>query len=84
MTDHVMAKHQLLDVGDVEEFESILRQTMLSNTEKELLRLFYVGKKSMGYIADKLHLGSDKQASRMHRKAMQRVHKVLKKLGYIK
>lgn len=84
MTDHVAAKHTLMGVGGVEEFEKILSNVMIGDTEKDLLRLFYVNEKTFGYIADKLHLGSDKQASRMHRKAMKRVHPVLKKMGYIK
>lgn len=77
MTEHVKTKHKLQGVGSMSAFESILSRTTLNNAEKRFLRLYYIEKKDMRFISDTMHLGGEKQASRMHRKILRSVYQVL-------
>lgn len=58
-------------------FESTLSKTTLNDAEKRFLRLYYIDKKDMRFISDTMNLGGEKQASRMHRKILRTVAKVL-------
>ena len=77
MTDHVATKHALQGIGSLDVFDGILSRTTLNDDEKRFLKLYYIEKKDMRFISDTMHLGGEKQASRMHRKILRSVYQVL-------
>lgn len=77
MTDHIKTKRALRDIGSISTFNGILSRATLSDEEKRFLRLYYVDKKDLRYISDTLNIGGEKQASRMHRKILRSISKVL-------
>lgn len=54
MTDHIKIKHKIQAIADVRDFESLLRVSMLSDEDKELLRLYYINGKNFAFVADTL------------------------------
>lgn len=77
MTEHVMTKNKLKDVGSLNLFNDILSRTTLNDFEKRFLHLYYIDKQDMRFIADTMHLGGEKQASRLHRKILKKVSQVI-------
>lgn len=76
MTEHVETKHRLQSVGSKSVFERILEETTLNDTEKSFLRLYYIEKKDLRYIGDKMNI-SEGQASKMHRRLLRAVRDVI-------
>lgn len=54
MTDHVRTRQRLKNIPLVADFEDILSRCMISDTDKEILRLHYIHGKDFRYIGDKL------------------------------
>lgn len=54
MTEHVLTRNRLKDIAAVSTFEELLSQSTLDDTDKEIFRLHYLKRKSLGWIADNL------------------------------
>lgn len=66
------ARKQLKQIGTVKDFEELLQALMLSEEEKQLLRLHYKEKKSLQYIADAMCM-SEANVKKIHRKILSKV-----------
>ena len=66
------ARKQLKQIGTVKDFEELLQALMLSEEEKQLLRLHYKEKKSLQYIADVMCM-SEANVKKIHRKILSKV-----------
>lgn len=75
MTSHIQTRAKLKEICLVTAFEDLLNLCILSDTDKEILRLHYLQEKDFRYIGDKLGF-SESAVKQRHRKA-------LKKLGSI-
>ena len=65
-------RRKLKHIARVEEFENILKQTMLSDEDKTILRMYYIEEKQMSYIADMLGL-PEATVKKKHRKALLKI-----------
>lgn len=65
-------RRKLKHIARVEEFENILKQTMLSDEDKTILRMYYIDEKQISYIADILGL-SEATVKKKHRKALLKI-----------
>ena len=52
MTNHIKTKHKIQSIGSKMKFNELMDELILSDTEKQLMQMFYVEKKDMNYIAD--------------------------------
>lgn len=53
MTKHIKVKHEVQRVKRTE-FNELLEEAMLRDSEKAMMRMYYIEKKDLGYIADTL------------------------------
>lgn len=65
-------RNKLKGITSVKEFESILEQTMLSDEDKQILRMHYKEQKSLSYIADIIGM-SETTIKKKHRKALMKL-----------
>lgn len=76
MTNHIKTKHKIQSIGSKMKFNELMDELILSDTEKQLMQMFYVEKKDMNYIADTL--GYSKQGIiKMHRRILKRIEDLL-------
>lgn len=76
MTDHIKTKHKLQEVASVKLFEKILSEAILSDTEKDFLRMLYLEKKDLRCVADTLGM-SEGAAKKRHSKILKIVASVI-------
>lgn len=69
-------RNKLKEITVVKDFEDVLSRIMLSEEEKEIMRLHYKEKKSMSYIADMLGM-SEITVKKKHSKILMKVGKVI-------
>ena len=53
MTKHMEVKHEVQKITKTA-FNGILEEAMLSESEKSMMRMHYIERKDLGYIADTL------------------------------
>lgn len=68
-------KQKLENITKVSDFEELLEQTMLSEEEKQIIRMRYKDQKSFGYIADILGM-SERNAHKKYSKALIKIGKM--------
>lgn len=73
--ENAKTRKSLKQIGSVRDFEDLLSQTMLSEEEKNILRLHYKDGKTMSYIADMLGL-SEISVKKKHRKILLKIGKM--------
>lgn len=73
--DNAIARKKLKQIHSVRDFESLLEHTMLSDEEKQILRLHYKDQKSLSCIADELGL-SEVTVKKKHRKILLKIGKM--------
>ena len=76
MSDHIETRRKLRSIYDVRTFEDLLGCCMLTDEEKELLKLHYLRGKDLGYIADMLGY-SESTIKRKYQKALTKIHKLI-------
>ena len=64
------------DIPLVETFEALLNKSMISDEEKELMRLHYIQKKDFRFIGDTLGY-SEASIKAKHRKILKKLNKLL-------
>lgn len=67
-------RKKLREITSVKDFENLLEQTMLSEEEKQILRMHYKEEKSLLYIADMLGM-SETTIKKKHRKILMKIGK---------
>lgn len=67
-------KERLRNIVTVSEFEDLIDQIMLSDEEKQILRMIYKDKKTISYIADTIGL-SERSVKKKHSKALLKIGK---------
>lgn len=76
MTDHVKTKHRLKEIGSLDDFNAILDGSTLNQREKKFLRMYYVDKHDLCFIADSFGL-TESAAGKMHRRLLKTIAKVI-------
>lgn len=70
------SRNTLKDIPLVETFEALLNKSMISDEEKELMRLHYIQKKDFRFIGDTLGY-SEASIKAKHRKILKKLNKLL-------
>lgn len=76
MTNHIEARRKLQQICEVEEFEQILKQCILTEDERTILRLHYLEGKNLAYIGDALGW-SESTVKSKHRKILKKLNHFL-------
>ena len=76
MTNHIEARRTLQQICEVEEFEQILKQCILTEDERTILRLHYLEGKNLAYIGDVLGW-SESTVKAKHRKILKKLNNFL-------
>ena len=75
LTSHIKTRNTLKEIPLVETFEALLNKSMISDEEKELMRLHYIQKKDFRFI-DTLGY-SEASIKAKHRKILKKLNKLL-------
>lgn len=75
-SDHIKTRHKIKAIAEINTFNQLLDACTLTDTDKELLRLHYLQEKDFRYIGDMLGF-SESTIKKRHRKALQKLNKVL-------
>ena len=76
MTNHVKTRNELKQINKKADFNELLESAVLSEREKEVMRLYYLDKKDFGYIAD--ILGYSKAGIvKMHKRILKRLETLI-------
>lgn len=73
--ENATARKKLKQIETVKEFEELLSLVMLSEEEKQMLRMHYKDKKTMQCIADEMGL-SEISVKKMHKRALTKIRKL--------
>lgn len=73
--ENAKIRNKLKTIESVRDFEELLSETMLSEEEKQMLRLHYKERRTLQYIADALGM-SESNVKKMHRKALTKIRKM--------
>ena len=76
MSTHIETRKKLKDVALVSDFEHILSSCTLSDTEKQIIRLHYIGEKDFRYIGDTLGY-TERTIKEKHKKALRKIYYAL-------
>lgn len=76
MTQHIETRRKLKELSLVSEFEDILSKCMIHDDDKEILRMYYINGKSIGYISDIVGY-TPREVIEKHRKALKKIAKAL-------
>lgn len=72
MTKHIEIKHKIKNINRKADFNNLLEESMLSDTEKQMMQKFYVENKSIDIIASELGYTSQ-GILKMHKRILKRL-----------
>lgn len=76
MSEHVDLKHKVQRINSKTKFNDILNEAILNETEIQFLRMFYLERKDIGYIAD--ILGYSKTGIiKLHKRTLKKIESLL-------
>lgn len=73
---HREAKNKVKSINKRSTFNSILEDSMLSESEKEMMKLYYIDQKSFDFIADELGY-SKAGILKMHKRALKKIESLI-------
>ena len=76
MSDHLKTKAKVKSIASVSTFEELLDACTLTEEDKEILRMIYLDGHEYCYIGDRLGY-SESTIKRRHRKALQKLNKMI-------
>lgn len=76
MTGHMVIKKKVKKINKKSTFNSILEDSMLSDKEKQMMRMYYLEQKSFDFIADELGY-SKAGILKMHNRALSKLEELI-------
>ena len=76
MSEHIETRKKVQGIASISSFHDLLNQTVLSDSEKQILVLHYIENKDFRYIGDMLGY-SESTIKRKHKKALNKISKIL-------
>lgn len=76
MTEHMKVKKKLQSIPLKAEFNDLIERSMLSDKEKQMMRLYYVDNKDFGYIADIMGY-TQCGIAKMHKRVLRKIESLL-------
>ena len=75
-SEHIKTRNRVKSIAKVSTFNDLLETCTLTEEDKEILRMHYLHGKDFRYIGDTLGF-SESTIKKRHRKALQKLNKVL-------
>ena len=75
MSIHTDTRNRLKKISDLVAFDDLLNRSTLSDTDKTILRLHYLGEKELRFIADSLGV-AERTIKKRHLKALDKLMKL--------
>lgn len=75
-SDHIVTRKKIQSIANISTFNELLDACMLTDEDKQLLRMHYIKGKDFRYIGDTLGF-AESTIKRRHRKALQKLNKLL-------
>lgn len=75
MSIHTDTRNRLKKISDLVAFDDLLNRSTLSDTDKTILRLHYLGEKDLRFIADSLGF-AESTIKKRHLKALDKLMKL--------
>lgn len=75
-SEHIETRNKLKAIYDIKSFENLLENCILTDIEKEILRLHYLKGKDFQFIGDKLGF-AEVTIKKKHKKCLQKLNKLL-------
>lgn len=72
MSDHIEIRKRLHGIASVAEFERLLNSRILTDTDKQILRMYYIEGKTLSYIGDILGY-SESGIKKKHKNILRRI-----------
>lgn len=76
MTDHIKTRHKVKDIDTPTDFEGILSSVILSDIDKQIMRMHYLNGMSLMDIAGQLGY-SESAVKKRHKSALRKIAKIL-------
>jgi len=76
MSKHIEIKHKVKNINRKTDFYNLLEESMLNETEKQMMKMYYVENKTLDYIADELGY-SEQGIAKMHKRILKRIESLL-------
>ena len=75
-SEHIKTRQKIKDIASVDVFYDILDKCVLSDDDKEMLKMHYVSEKDLSFIADTLGY-SESTIKYRHKKALKKLGNIL-------
>ena len=75
-SEHIVTRRKIQNIADIDTFNDLLDACMLTDDDKQLLRMHYVKGQDFRYIGDMLGF-AESTVKKRHRKALQKLNKML-------
>ena len=76
MSKHIEIKHKVKNINRKADFNNLLEESMLSDTEKQMMVKFYVENKSIDIIASELGY-TPQGILKMHKRILKKIESLL-------
>lgn len=76
MSKHIETKHKIKNINRKADFNNLLDESMLNDTEKQMMIKYYVENKSIDFIADELGYSSQ-GILKMHKRILNKLESLL-------
>lgn len=73
--NNAKTRNKIKSISDIKDFESLLERAMISEEQKQIMRLIYKENKNISYVADIMNL-SERTVSNRHSKALLKIGKL--------
>lgn len=71
-----ITRRKLKEICTVREMDDLMNAAVLSDEEKDIIKMHYINQKSLTYIADELGI-SESALKKKHRKLLRKIGKVI-------
>ena len=75
-SEHIQTRSKVKEIASITTFNELLDACILTDEDKEMLRMHYLQGKDFRYIGDMLGF-SESTVKKRHRKALQKLNKIL-------
>lgn len=75
-SEHIKTRSKVKEIASITTFNELLDACILTNEDKEILKMHYLQGKDFRYIGDMLGF-AESTVKKRHRKALQKLNKIL-------
>lgn len=76
MTEHIETRNKVKEIVEIQTFSELLDKCILSDEEREIMKLHYLRGKNFSYIGDLLGY-SESSIKKKHRKILRKLNKII-------